>query len=103
MPYTHTHQLTHTGTCDLIYQGCWDRCLLVCWEVKVHSCVPQGKCAALERLCSTQLGVNILINGTVSLGTPHLLEYFSRFLAQVLHAAPAIIFIELWVAFASSV
>lgn len=50
-------------------------------------------------MCSTEeavlhsLGVNILINGTVSLGTPHLLEYFSGFLAQVLHAALPIIFI----------
>lgn len=48
-----THQHTHTCACDLIYHDCWDRCLPVCWKVKVHICVPKGKCAALERLCSS--------------------------------------------------
>lgn len=39
-------------------------------------------------------GVNMLINGTVSLGTPHLLECFSEYLAQILHAAFSVIFIR---------
>lgn len=78
----------HSHTCihDLIYQGCWDRCLLVCCEVKVHICVPKGKRVALLRVALGSLGVNILINGSLSLGTPHLLEYFSWYLAQVLNS-----------------
>lgn len=54
---------------------------------------------AKRKMCSTEetvlqsLGVNILINGTVSLGTPHLLEYFSGYLAHILQTALSIILI----------
>lgn len=51
-----------------------------------HLCAKRKMCSSSEMVLHS-LGVNILINGTVSLGTPHLLECITGYLALVLHAA----------------
>lgn len=49
------------------------------WKVKVHICERKEKSCSAGETALGSFGVNIIINGRVSLGTPHLLEHFSGF------------------------
>lgn len=51
-----------------------------------HLCAKRKMCSTGEAMLFSP-SVNMLINGTVSLSTPHLLKCFTWCLAQVLHAA----------------
>lgn len=51
-----------------------------------HLCAKRKMCSTGEAMLFSP-GVNMLINGTVSLSTPHLLECFTWCLAQILQAA----------------
>lgn len=49
-------------------------------KVKVHICVAKRKkSGGAAEVALGSLGVNIIINDRVGLGTPHLLEHFSGF------------------------
>lgn len=91
---THTHSPAHT------HLHMWPNLPRLLRQVSAR--VLRGESSHLRakrKMCSTgeialhSHGVNILINGTVSLGTPHLLKHFSGFLARLLHAALSIILI----------